>query len=249
MKRFLVLFSILLLSSVAWADTVVVVGSGAVSAPAAPTYLVDEDCEGSGTPDGWVDNIATDGTVDWDYITESLVGNHSLRMDEKTGGDVSTYYEWGSGNDAASAYYVLQIDVNTGGNFSNGSLGGYFASSTGTSICSARINNSSGSYTVAARIGSTNGSNSITSFNTGDTIHFWIDVSNTDDSCEVYYNTSATKPAQGGDNYSCAGTGCGGTGSTGSNAQRMYFVNNFSTIEVLVDKIRIDDDTIGSNPL
>lgn len=45
---------------------------------AAPTYLVEEDCEGTGTPAGWTDFGG--GTVDWDYTTTVLEGSHSLYM-------------------------------------------------------------------------------------------------------------------------------------------------------------------------
>ena len=41
-----------------------------------PAYLVDEDCEGSGTPSGWTNT----GSPDWDEATVVLAGSQSLEM-------------------------------------------------------------------------------------------------------------------------------------------------------------------------
>lgn len=42
-----------------------VVGNAAIGASGGIVYLLNEDCEGTGTPSGWADN----STPDWDYAT------------------------------------------------------------------------------------------------------------------------------------------------------------------------------------
>jgi hypothetical protein len=44
---------------------------------AAPTYIVDEDCEGVGTPSNWTDT----GSPDWDSTVVVLEGSESNQQD------------------------------------------------------------------------------------------------------------------------------------------------------------------------
>jgi hypothetical protein len=53
----------------------------------APAYLVNEDCEGTGTPSGWTDT----GTVAWDEATVVLAGSQSLKLVGEAAQPRSTY--------------------------------------------------------------------------------------------------------------------------------------------------------------
>lgn len=41
-----------------------------------PSYLIEENCEGTGTPAGWTDS----GAVNWDYTTSPLQGTQSMQI-------------------------------------------------------------------------------------------------------------------------------------------------------------------------
>lgn len=62
-------------------------GGAVASAPAGVTYLVEENCEGTGTPSGWKDA----GTVDWDYTTTVLRGSQSLAINGDYSNSIVSY--------------------------------------------------------------------------------------------------------------------------------------------------------------
>lgn len=93
---------------------------GAVVEEEAPSYLVSEDFEGSGTADGWVNN----NTPDWDYTTAPapLVGSESLGTDNSQDWSTKTFsadnevwaFCYWNASSFANAPYFLDL-LNSGG--------------------------------------------------------------------------------------------------------------------------------------
>ena len=205
-------------------------------------YLLSENFNGTGYENTWTEDIATDGTVDEDYATSPapLEGTHSLYLSEGTGGDVYSYHDFGTAYSEIYAYFMFVVATDWPNTTTR--WGASFRSSTGTSLGAATFNISGTAVTFTARIGATSGTATVASFNEGDTVHVWLEYSNTNDSCNVYFSADGVKPAAGGNYHSGVSAGIS------TDAQRFYLTSDYPSEALMYDKIRVDTVAIGSNP-
>lgn len=63
------------------------IGTVGVGSGGGQTFLVDENCEGTGTPANWTDT----GAVNWDYTANIINGAHSLQIPVSTGTEYASY--------------------------------------------------------------------------------------------------------------------------------------------------------------
>lgn len=161
----------------------------------ASTVIFRADMAGTGynsQPNGesWTETLATDGIVDEDYSTEGISdsGADSLALDEGTGGDVQTFVDIGSGQNAIAFCFKFQLDVALPGNAAAQSL--FFAAdSGGTARASARYGyNATTGSGILARISTTNGTESTERFATGATIYVFGDYSNVTDVVNIEWS-------------------------------------------------------------
>jgi len=197
---------------------------------AAPTYIIEENCDGTGTPSGWNDF----GTMNWDYTTSPapLEGTQSLRVNG--GGSQAGSYKTFSGLDTAYGYFIFHPVAMS--NFE------YLlrVQTTGFGNC-LQVRRGSGTWSI---IHGTVESNAST-MSDGNTYHVWWDYTKgtgADGVANLYISATTTKPG------SPTVTITNGDGT--SQAQQIVLgeAGGAPTSNLIYDKIRVDDVTIGSNP-
>lgn len=180
--------------------------------------LVDENCEGTGTPSGWTDS----SSPNWDYTTTVLQGSQSLLCNSS-----STYYTH-SAQTTVEYYSLIRFLALPG------SVSSVFSSRTsaGGSLAIFRVSNT-GAVTVFA-----NGSDStacVNTMTTGVTYHVWLRYVS-GGTCSVEFSTDGVRSGSG-DGYTSK------TGGTG-NAERYQQ----DSIQHIADRLIADTGTIPSNP-
>jgi hypothetical protein len=178
----------LLLSLPAHAVTVVV--GQPIVAGDSPSYILSEDCEGTGAPSGWTDATSeeTSGSIDWDYATSPspLVGSQSVYM--TSNGQRYCYKIFGATN-PCHIYFVCNLeDINTAGHpiihLDDASMNGLLIFRVDTATGYARVTD----------LGDSSNHESTYTITEGATLHHWIDTT-ASGTVSWYINTSATKPA------------------------------------------------------
>jgi len=220
-----------------------------VTTPAA-TYLLSESFDGStacysGQTPGTCDNtwtVSGDGTIDFAYT--GLEGTYGLFLSKGTT-ETLAYASFASSNIVYG--YCMFRPVGLGNTATKFIFGVH--SATGTSLGSAVINSNGTTATLYARYGTEQVNPTVATMSEGTTYHLWLEFNNVADCVKVWFSTTGTKPADGGDNYSQAGAGCGGT-ATGSTAAARVYLNSVGATEhdLVFDKVRVDDVAIGNNP-
>lgn len=84
-----------------------------VTVAAAPSYLIQEGAEGSGTPSGWSDIAG--GTVDWDYATSPapIEGTQSLRVASTPDGNPHGSCKSFTATDPVYGFFEFIVDNRT----------------------------------------------------------------------------------------------------------------------------------------
>lgn len=215
------------------------------SAPAR-IYILKENFEADPgydvTSPAWVEIIATDGTVDEDYTATVLDGTQSLLLTEATGGNVSC--TWSNAVDIEPAYGFCMVQVKTRGANGTSRIIAVFANNAGSTLGGLAFTyaDSGASIYPVAKIANTGGTNSIDHVHVGDTIYVWFKVSNADNTCEVWWNTTPTKSATYGARYSYA------TSAITTSARKFMCIEDFAGDSVILDKLRWDSIDIGDSP-
>lgn len=195
-----------------------------------PTYLLEENFEGTGAPSGWTDNS---GTPDYDDSTTSpgpLQGGESLFL--------------ASGEDAWSVTFTGQSSIEVHFRFSLGAPSGHeeiFKMLDSGGSGRLRIEYRSGGG-LRVEHGSTNGTTG-TAVSTATLYYGWVDYSiatgmGSNGTANLYYSTSPTKPGSPESTLT--------TGTATDDITQLSFIG--PTNGVLFDRSLADDDTIGSNP-
>lgn len=238
MRMLINLFLALILVVNVISDTVVVVGQPS-SAPPAPTYLASEDFENATGYDlTWTE--AGTGTLDEDYTTAPapLVGSQSFRtvLSAQTGTSTHT---WAAGAQSTVYGYCIVHRVSNAG--SENIIGFRSSGSLRMGIV----------FTGAGAVRVTHGTandTTTTTYATGTTVHIWFRYtqgSGADGVAELWTSTNGTKPASSGDStYANVTTGT----STTTVNQIVIGPTTSSSQEMIFDKIRVDDVSIGSDP-
>lgn len=187
-----------------------------------PTYLLNENMEGSGTPSGWTDT----GSPSWDYTTSPapLAGSESLRVNSSAS-TVYTIYDFGADYSSFYLYFIFRIET-----FDTFNDTICLRNSTGTNLLLLRQMNAAGSWRL------TGGSNTTVTLNNSTTYHVWLEFVSATTS-DLYLSTSSTKP--GTPSYSVAA-------NTGSVRDIVFGIQSSSTSDLFFDNALADNVTIGS---
>lgn len=216
------------------------------SGGAAPTYLASEDFEGTGLPSGWAETGA--GTENYDDTTapSPLQGAQSLRCSTTAQNSRVETPNWTAIAEIHGYFIMNPINTVAAGNtrkivtFENQGGGG----TEGLSL----VNGEEMTISQGAASAST-----VATISDGVTIHVWFRwkarTGPNDGIGEVWWSTTATKPADGSNNHATTGA----TGSSSATGMRSIAVgcapdDGSVTWTIIYDKVRVDDVAIGSNP-
>lgn len=189
-----------------------------------PTYLIEEDCEGTGTPSGWTDS----GSVNWDYTTSPAAGSQCAQFGA-AGAEYSTYTISAIGD--VWVFFAIRVDAFTAGN-------DMVRLRDGSSDIVAFRAHTSGQFRLAC-----GGQTGTTSMSPGTWYYVWIHYvkgTGSDGTCDAFVSTTTTKPGT-------ATIALSGTTATANITQLRSYGLNTTTIHSL-DYIRADDVAIGSAP-
>jgi hypothetical protein len=192
-------------------------------------YLVEEDMEGSGTPDGWVNG----GTPNWDYTTAPapLVGSQSWLG---TAVSDASYTSFSAQSDCWAFCYVNVT------NLANSPQLLELRNSSGTVLAAARLMSTGA---VRAYNGTINGSSAAGVVTTNVTYCVWmryIKGGGADGKTYVYVvDGSETRPAV---------TAQVVNGNATNDAARVYIAVSASTTATIIDKLRVSASEIGNDP-
>ena len=201
-------------------------------AAAGTSYLLSEDCDGSGQPSGWTSYTSeeTTGGVDWDYTTSPapLVGTQSLYL--TSDGFRAEYKTFA---DTSPCYLYWQCNIKTMGSTDSDFL--HIDNAAATSILIVRRDAVTGYVKISDALDG--GKTSSTPISVGTTYHYWLEYT-TGGTVNLFVSANATKPASPAITYTTSATvGCGmmvGVASWGS--------------EIILDKLRASATAIGSSP-
>lgn len=195
----------------------------------APSYLFQENFDGTGAGT-W------SGTADYDYTSSPapLEGTQSLRLQEEsvynqdafTGvTEVWMYFMW---------HPVNHVSTHSIGGLWDGGLSGV-----------AEIRADTGDNTIFVVCGTATSAKTVATWAEGVTYHVWLRYkvgSGANAEVDVWFNTSATHPGAGNNKTGLT------NGSKTTNATTPFFNTNFGGVDMIFDKLRVDDVAIGSNP-
>lgn len=193
------------------------------------SYLISEDCEGTGTPAGWNNGAST---VNWDYATSPapLVGSQSVLV-----GIVETFANFTAQSDVW-AYFQMNLSAISGSQFIFS-----FRTSADVKVCSLRVL-SDGTFRIYDTSQTVTASTSAGFISTSTTYHVWVHRtkgSGANELVEAYVATTATKPG--------SPTVTLNTGTGTADAARVA-VEGWNDGNYIYDKIRVAASSIGSNP-
>lgn len=184
------------------------------------TYLLEENCEGTGTPAGWTDS----GSPNWDSTATVLQGAQSF----VNSGGSSTFYTF-AGHTTVYGYCLIRVASLPGSTVTM--IG--FRDGTGAALGLVRMN-TAGNVSIFA-----NGSDSTfttDAMSTGVTYHLWFSFSSSG-TCTVEFSTDGTR-AGSGDKFTSK------TGGSGTAAR--YAIAG--TPSFVADRFLADNVQIGNNP-
>lgn len=204
-----------------------VIVHGPVSAPT--SFLINEDCEGTGTPPGWTDT----NTPDWDNTTTPLDGAQSLWIHN------SFSESWKAFTGQTTVYYKGLIRFVSGASAADKD-GVSLRDSSGTVLASLHHDDATFANHINIKLyanGASGSASSITlALNT--TYYVWLTYVS-GGTCELAISTTNSKPAgpdgTGGNVYLTK------TGSAAT-AARLY-IDNWDA------SFRVDDMQVSANPI
>lgn len=212
-------------------------GGRRIASPKPPTssgvtYLVEENCEGTGTPAGWTDS----GTVNWDDTTAPVLqGSQQLSLD---GTSLTSYSRTDFANQTELWVYFLvrwsALSSSTGKRIvlirPNGG---------GSDQCTLDLNGGPGIIRV---FNGTVSQEAVTTVSTATKYHFWVHWKN-DGVASVGFSTTGTRPTTG--NNFASVTGGDGTGNGG----RLFVMEEGGNAAVFDRILVLQGSTpIGDNP-
>lgn len=193
--------------------------SSHASAAAATYDLVEENCEGTGTPSGWTDS----GSPNWDYTTTVAQGSQAVFV-----GSGAASYKTFTGNTTVHICTRFRIPSSIPGVTTTYQA---IRDSGGSALATFRVN-SSGQFIVFA-----NGSESTATVSSivADTWYYVWGTFVSGGTCSVAFSTDGTKPTSG--NAFTSKTGGSGT------AARLQL-----NPVAIYDRILASTSSIGDNP-
>lgn len=196
---------------------------------AAQSYLVEENCEGTGTPSGWTD-AAAGGTIDWDDAT-AYQGSQSLKFTYASSLQTTTY-------DLLADYSELYCYCTFQIASASGTTRTFFnlldSGSTARLYC-ARYATTALLYLVCGA----NNASSVTALSTGATWHhLWVHYIASGTSSAAF-STDGVRPTTG-DNFTSV--------TNPSSASIRYLRLSNQVINMRFDRILANTSQIGDNP-
>lgn len=194
----------------------------------APSYLLEEDFEGSGTGAGWTDA----GTVDWDYTVGPLVGTESMRVNV-TGAGADTRNDFTAQDDC---WVYFRFKPASWGDFNRIC----YLQTSGFADVFAIGNDNAGAWRVY------HGSIFVAAgaWSAGTEYHVWghyVKGTGANGVAELYISTDGTRP--GSPTVSLSNGD-----ATGQASKIRFGPSDTATMDGQWDKLRVDDASIGSNP-
>lgn len=194
-----------------------------------PSYLVSEDCEGTGTPSGWTDG----GGINWGYTAAPLIGSKSLFIDAQNFGSFANYTEKTfAAQDSVYLYCPIRRETTPSND------GWFILFKSGASIIVQLAITSGDAFKISIN-GSGTSLTGTTEFLPVTTYHLWVHVPS-DDVVGVFLSSTATKPG--------SPTFVTNFGPGASAIDTINFMANRGS-DVIVDKIRVSAIEIGSDPV
>jgi len=188
------------------------------------SLLIDEDCEGTGTPSGWTDT----GSVDWDEAVTVLAGSKSLKIPNSASA-IYTEYSF-TGGSSRYLKMLIRIDNSPGGIRDVAS----FRDSSGSEI--ARLENQNNNFKIVH--GSTS---SGTAAFSDDTLYYvWLEYtagSGSDGVLDFYFATTDSKP--GSADLSIT------TGTSTSDCARLRLGGESFANAMFYDNIQVSESAIN----
>lgn len=204
------------------------------SAPAGPTYVFEENFEGTGLPSGFT---AGNVTHDYDYTTTALQGSQSYRQTGAASSPslLSTTF---TGASTMEAYLMIRfISMPTAAYRS-------FYLLNGTTECIRISVTATGA--VEVRPGGGTASSTTDTMTTGVTYHVWVRYvagSGANAFGSVAWSTDGTRPTSGNKYREST------NGTATLNPDRVRWgVANGNTFDVIYDRTLVTSDTIPDNP-
>lgn len=194
---------------------------GAHAGAAAASYdLVEENCEGTGTPSGWTNS----GSPNWDYTTVVLQGTESVLCSSG-----ASSYKTFTGNTTVHAYCKFRIPTSLPGSTST-----FLAirDSGGSALALMRVN-ATGNLGVFAN-GSDSASFTVDAISANTDYHAWLTFTSAG-TCSIAFSTDGTKPTSG-NAYTSKTGGSGTAARLQINAVAIY------------DRILASTTSIGNSP-
>jgi len=206
-----------------------------VSGGAAPSYLIDEDFEGSGLPTGWSD-LSTGGVRNFDYTGTVLEGTESFYYEDPGASNWVNVRAPFTAQD--SIYCSFRVQAIT----SVPPTGSYIiAENSGTAIGSVRFNATSGNIQAFPAGGSTSASATVV-LSTSD----WIKVKFF---CQKGTGSNAVATVwaatSGGGSWGTGVSSTNGTGTAQINDISFYWYHTAGSTGLVVDKVLVSTSDIA----
>lgn len=207
-----------------------------VAGPA--TYLLKEDFDGAsyGATLGAWSEFTSGGTVDEDYAVTALDGTQSLFLSDAAAPLCENQSASWTYVEPFYVYFMLRVSSVSGAN------GPILLIKEGSTTAGQIQMSSTGQLRADGN------NDSPTAFTTGTlsintTYHVWVTFNTSVSPCawEIAFSTDGTKPTSGANYLS-------GTSEVTTGCSSIGFTIPAATIDVIVDKVRVDDVPIGSNP-
>jgi hypothetical protein len=190
---------------------------------ATPSYILEENFDGSGKPTGWG---TAGGTVDYDYATTALQGNQALRL-TNTSSLATSAFTSSVEVDVYFQVYVLALPTVRRSILS--------IQSTNLAICRLATD---GKIDVFANGGDSTATTNAMALNTK--YHVWLSFVSSG-TCSVAFSSDGIRPTSGTSNFSSR-TGASGSGTT-------INITTDSSADILYDRLLVlTSGKIGNNP-
>jgi len=222
--------------------TPALLGGTAIASAGSPSYLFADDFENGNTQ--WTKSQGTaNGNFAYATAPAPLAGSYSLLLDESLG-NVLLYRNTTNWQAVEKTYAYAQVNIGAIGNVSTTTTRYVlvFRDASNNDICSTglRSNGDEIRWAVTA-----SGASALTTIvpATATTYHVWLEYveGSGDGSCSVFVATTGTKPGSA----SAARTGLNLT----TDAVRIGVAAFYNEVDaVIFDKVRVDNESIGSDP-
>lgn len=200
-------------------------------------WLVNEDCEGTGSPTGWT---TANGTPNWDYTTTILADTQSLLL-ATTGVAVMTRFDFTNQSDF-KMYFLFRMTGSLPGSAQN--IMGVRPNGGGAPLFSLTITSTGRlNWTFGGQTASPSAALSLAT-----TYHVWLEYkqgTGANGWHSVGYSTTGVRPLVAGTTYNF--TAATSTATTQIGRIELGLTPTTQTVDLIYDNIRVSNTPIGDN--